>query len=131
MVRLIGLFLIAAGLLFSGPFAARAATADYVLEAVTAKVPMGKGAIIRVRLLNKTTGKPVPNAVIFQSRLDMSPVQMGEMAAPLTPLPASEPGVYSFKADLDMAGRWALKLAAKVPGEHETVRGEVVILAAR
>jgi hypothetical protein len=80
-------------------------------------------------LRNTTTGKPVANAIIFQSRLDMSPDQMGDMAASLTPLPASELGVYSFKADLEMAGRWALKLAAKVPGEHETVRGEVIIVA--
>jgi hypothetical protein len=28
-----------------------------------------------------------------------------------------------------MGGRWALKLAAKVPGEQETVRGEVVVAA--
>jgi hypothetical protein len=41
----------------------------------------------------------------------------------------TEPGVYRFRADLGMAGRWALRLAAKVPGEQETVRGAVVFAA--
>lgn len=130
MVHVVRRFLVAAVLLFAASVAATAATGDYVFEAVTPKVTSGEGAIIRVRLLNKVTGMSVPNAVIFQSRLDMSPEQMGEMAAPLTPLPASEPGIYSFKADLGMTGRWSLKLAAKVPGERETVRGELLIVAA-
>jgi hypothetical protein len=36
----------------------------------------------------------------------------------LEALPATEPGVYRFKAELSMAGSWALKLQAKVPGEE-------------
>jgi hypothetical protein len=40
------------------------------------------------------------------------------------PISSDEPGVYSFKTDLVMAGRWRLSLAAKVQGEHETVKGE-------
>lgn len=110
---------------------ALAASGDYAFEAVSAKVPPTSDAIISVRLFNKKTGKPVTGAVIFQQRLDMSPDNMADMAANVTPLDASEPGVYRFKADLGMAGRWALKLAAKVPGEQETVRGELVIVAVK
>jgi hypothetical protein len=43
--------------------------------------------------------------------------------------PSNEPGVYRFKADFTMAGRWALKLQAKVPGEPGTVEGTVVLNA--
>lgn len=129
MQRLIGALLIAAALAFS--HGALAAAEDYAFEAVTDRVPPASEAIISVRLVNKATGKAVPDAVIFQTRLDMSPDQMGDMATKVTPLPGGEPGVYRFKADLGMAGRWALKLAAKVPGEQDTVRGEVLIVAAK
>jgi hypothetical protein len=40
-------------------------------------------------------------------------------------LPETEPGVYRFKADLTMAGAWALQLVAKVQGEAETIAGTV------
>ena len=51
------------------------------------------------------------------------------MTAPVEPMPSTEPGVYRFKADLTMAGQWALKLMAKVQGEKETVQGTVVFRA--
>ena len=131
MQQLIGALLVAAALALGNSQGALAAAADFAFEAVTERVPPADGAIIDVRLVNKATGKAVSDAVIFQTRLDMSPEQMPEMATAVAPLPTSEPGVYRFKADLDMAGRWALKLAAKVPGEQETVRGEVLIIAAK
>ena len=71
----------------------------------------------QVRLKHKATGKPVTDAVIAQTRIDMSPDAMAEMASPLTPVPSNEPGVYSFKTDLSMQGRWLLSIAAKVQGE--------------
>jgi hypothetical protein len=82
-----------------------------------------------VRLVHKPSGKPVEGAVIFRSRLDMSPDAMGEMTAQHTAQPAKEPGIYRFKAHLTMAGRWAFKLMAKVPGESETIEGTVVFKA--
>ncbi len=121
--------LVAVALAAARPTAAIAAATDYVFEAQAAQMPASNNAIISVRLVHKASGKPVLDAVIFQSRLDMSPDAMAEMTAPVEALPAAEPGVYRFKADLGMAGRWALKLAAKVPGEHETVRGEVIVVA--
>ena len=93
---------------------------DYVFEPVKAEVKK-----------HKPTGKPVTDAVIVQTRIDMSPDAMGEMASPLTPLPGNEPGVYSFKTDLSMQGRWLLSIAAKVQGEPETVVGKITFRATR
>ncbi|MBX3517481.1 MAG: FixH family protein [Rhodospirillales bacterium] len=130
MQQLIGAFLIACAFTVAGDRDALAAAKDYVFEATKANVKQGSDAIVAVRLLNTTSGEAVANAVIFQMRLDMSPDNMGGMTSKVTPVASDEPGVYRFKVDLTMAGRWALKLAAKVPGEPETVRGEVIVVAA-
>ena len=90
---------------------------DYVFEPVKAEVKKGDDVVVSVRLKHKATGKPVTDAVIVQTRMDMSPDAMGEMASPLTPVPSNEPGVFSFKTDLSMQGRWLLSVAAKVQGE--------------
>jgi hypothetical protein len=108
---------------------AHAAPADYVFEPVSAEVRNGKDSEFAVRLRNKATGKPVEGAVLFRTRLDMSPDSMGEMTAKHAAMPSPEPGVYKFKADFTMAGGWAFKLMAKVPGESETVQGTVVFKA--
>jgi hypothetical protein len=110
---------------------ARAGAGDYVFEPVQMQVKKGDDAIVSVRLKHKPTGKPVTDAVIVQSRIDMAPEGMAEMASPLTPVPSSEPGVYSFKTELSMAGQWLLSLAAKVQGEPETVVGKVTFRAIR
>lgn len=129
MKHAVGAALLAASLLTFGASAALAAATDYSFEAKAAQVPAEKEAVVEVRLVNKATGKPVPNAVIFQTRLDMSPDSMGEMTGAATPLTATEPGVYRFRVTVGMAGRWALKMAAKVPGEQDTVRGDVIVTA--
>jgi hypothetical protein len=104
---------------------------DYVFEPVKAEVKKGDDVVVSVRLKHKATGKPVTDAVIVQTRIDMSPDAMGEMASPLTPVPSNEPGVYSFKTDLSMQGRWLLSVAAKVQGEPETVVGKITFRATR
>ncbi len=131
MHRILGAIAVSLVLTASGASTLLAAAADYAFSAANQPVAAGDGAVIAVRLVNETTGKLVENAVIFQTRLDMAPDGMGGMTSPVTVLGESEPGVYRFKADLGMAGRWALTLAAKVPGEQETVRGEVVVVAAK
>src|ERR671919_660928 len=89
---------------FTNPAAAGAN--DYAFEPVSVEVKKGDGAVVAVRLKNKATGKAVTDAVIVQTRIDMAPDGMPTMASPLTPMPGSEPGVYAFKTDLSMAGRW-------------------------
>jgi hypothetical protein len=102
---------------------------DYEFQLVEPAVKIGPAAIVTVRLLNKKTGKPVPDAVIFASRLDMTPDSMPEMTTKLTPMPGSEPGTYRFKANVSMAGGWQLSLGAKVQGESGTVQSKLVIRA--
>ena len=109
--------------------AAYAAKGEYVFEPVAVEVRNGKDSELAVRIVHKPSGKPVEGAVIFRSRLDMSPDSMGEMTAKHTARPSKEPGVYRFRADLTMAGGWAFKLMAKVPGESETIEGTVVFKA--
>ena len=115
--------------LLGGASHAIAGSADYVLEPVNVAVKNGEGSELAVRLIHKPSGKPVAGAVLFRTRLDMSPDSMSEMTAKHTAMPTSEPGVYRFKADLTMAGGWAFKVMAKVPGESETVQGTVVFQA--
>ncbi|MCK1437060.1 FixH family protein [Bradyrhizobium sp. 15] len=109
--------------------AALADIKDYKFELVDASVQAGPDKVITVKLVNTKTGKPVPDAVIFASRLDMAPDGMQEMATKVTPMPGTEPGTYRFKATFGMAGRWQLSLGAKVQGESGTVENKLVITA--
>ena len=111
--------------------AAFAAASDYTFEPVTTEMKKGDDITVAVRLIHKPTGKPVAAAVIIRTRIDMAPDNMANMQSPVSPLPASEPGVYAFKTDLPMAGRYQFSLAAKVQGEMETVTGKVIVKASK
>jgi hypothetical protein len=102
---------------------------DYKFELIGEAVQAGNDKVIAVRLVNTKTGKPVPDAVIFATRLDMAPDAMQEMVTKVTPMPGGEPGTYRFKASFSMAGRWQLSLGAKVQGETGTVDNKLVITA--
>ncbi len=115
--------------MFGSATLARADIKDYEFQLVDQAVKAGPDKVIAVRLVNKTTGKPVPDAVIFATRLDMAPDGMQEMATKIAPAPGGEPGTYKFKANFSMAGRWQLSLGAKVQGETGTVENKLVITA--
>jgi hypothetical protein len=116
--------------LFGAAGIARADIKDYEFKLVEPTIAVGKDKIVTVRLVNKTTGKPVPGAVIFATRLDMAPDGMPEMATKIALEPATtEPGSYRFKATFGMEGRWQLSLGAKVQGETGTVESKLVITA--
>ena len=117
------------GFAMAGPKTALAEIKDYEFRLVQPTVQVGSDRVVTVQLLNKKTGKPVPDAVIFATRLDMAPDAMEEMVTKVTPVPASEPGSYSFKARFSMEGRWQLSLGAKVQGETGTVDTKLVITA--
>jgi hypothetical protein len=104
---------------------------DYAFEPVKAEVKSGNEATVAVRLVHKPSGKPVPDAAIVQTRLDMAPDGMASMATAMAPLPSPEPGVYAFKAALTMVGSWLLTISAKVPGETDPVAGKVIFKVAR
>jgi hypothetical protein len=113
--------------LVAAPISSRAAPQDYRFELAGQPTKSGKATLVKVRLIHVADGKPVPGAVIFQTRFDMGPDGMGEMTAPVKAASASEPGVYQFEAQPSMAGNWGLTLSAKVQGETETVKGTVTV----
>ncbi|MBK3665181.1 FixH family protein [Bradyrhizobium diazoefficiens] len=118
------------GLSLAGaPKMAFAAIKDYEFQLVDPSVQAGADKVVTVRLMNKKTGKQVPDAVIFATRLDMAPDGMQEMVTKVTAMPGTEPGTYKFKANFSMAGRWQLSLGAKVQGEAGTVENKLVITA--
>jgi YtkA-like len=104
-----------------------AGVSDYEFQLLQNEVKKGDGAIISVRLVNKGSGKAVPDAVIASKRIDMAPDGMADMAGHIEQLPSTEPGVYRFKANLSMQGSWQLSLAAKVQGENGTVESKLVL----
>ena len=102
---------------------------DYEFQLTQKELKQGNGVTVTVRLIDKRTGKAVPDAVIFASRIDMEPDGMATMASKLEPVPATEPGSYSFRTNLIMEGGWRLSLAAKVQGEEGTVESRLVLKA--
>jgi hypothetical protein len=99
---------------------------DYAFEPVKTDIKSSNVATVAVRLVHKPSGKPVADATIVQTRLDMAPDGMADMATAIAPLPSPEPGVYAFMAPLTMAGRWLLTISAKVQGEADPVLGKII-----
>jgi YtkA-like len=99
---------------------------DYAFEPVKTDIKSSNVATVAVRLVHKPSGKPVADATIVRTRLDMAPDGMADMATVIAPLPSPEPGVYAFMAPLTMAGRWLLTISAKVQGEADPVLGKII-----
>ena len=108
-----------------------AGAADYSFEPTAAEWKKGDDVVVAVRLMHKQTGKAVADALIVRTRVDMGPDNMADMVSPVAAVPSNEPGVYAFKTDLPMAGRYMLSVAAKVQGEPETVVGKVIVKAVK
>ncbi|EJW10799.1 putative exported Uncharacterized protein [Rhodovulum sp. PH10] len=110
---------------------ARAAGADYAFEPTAPQLEKGDDVVVTLRLVHKPTGKPVPDAVIVRTRIDMGPDGMANMVSPVEAVPSQEPGTYAFKTDLPMAGNYQFLLAAKVQGEADTVQSRVILKATK
>jgi len=119
---------VAAMIMAGATSSALADVADYQFQLVQNQLKKGE-AVVAVRLVNKKTGQPVPDAVIMAKRLDMAPDSMPTMTTALESLPSTEPGVYRFKTNLTMQGGWQLSLGAKVQGETGTVESKLVLKA--
>jgi hypothetical protein len=113
------------------PSTAFAGADDYVFESVKSEIKSSNVATVAVRLVHKPTGMPVMDAAIVQTRLDMAPDGMADMATAIAPLPSPEPGVYAFKAPLTMVGRWLLTISAKVQGEPDPLIGKLTFKVIR
>jgi len=120
---------LAAALCAAAVSAARAEIGDYEFRLVETDIKQGNGAVVAVRLIDKRSGKAVPDAVIFATRIDMAPDGMPTMAVPIEALPPTEPGVYRFKTNLMMAGGWRLSLGAKIQGETGTIENKLILKA--
>jgi hypothetical protein len=119
---------LATALIASAPNAARADVKDYEFQLVQNEIKKGDAELV-VRLVNKRTKAPVPNAVIFAKRIDMAPDGMATMQESIEELPSTTPGEYRFKTTLSMQGRWQLSLGAKVQGETGSVQSKLVVKA--
>ena len=97
-------------------FAAIAGAGDYTFDPVAPEMKKGDDVTVAVRLTDRRT---------------MAPDGMAEMESVVTPLPSKEPGIYAFKTDMPMAGRYQITLSAKVQGEPETVVGNVIVTATK
>ena len=126
--RALGAALISVALVGSSTLV-RADAKDYEFQLVQTEMKKGNDAVVAVRLVDKRTGKPVPEAVIFAKRIDMAPDGMETMTSSIEQLPSTEPGVYRFKTNLTMEGGWRLSLGAKVQGETGTVENKLVLKA--
>jgi hypothetical protein len=111
----------------SMPAEAVAGAQDYRFEAAGPVVKSGKAMIVKIRLVHIPDGKPVPGAVIFQTRFDMGPDGMASMTAPTKLVRSSDANLYQVELEPQMGGNWALSLSAKVQGETETVTGSVPV----
>jgi hypothetical protein len=111
--------------------AAKAAPEDYEFQLVENEVKPGSEAIVSVRLVDKRTGAPVENAVIFTTRMDMAPGGMEAMTTPVETVPSEQPGIYRFKTNLVMSGDWRFSIAAKVQGETGTIESKLIVTAAQ
>ena len=112
-----------------GAPAARADIKDYEFRQTQNELKQGNGVIVTVQIIDKRSGKPVPDAVIIAKRIDMEPDGMATMTAPLEAMPSTDPGTYRFKTNLTMAGGWRLSLGAKIQGETGTLENKLILKA--
>jgi hypothetical protein len=111
----------------AAPATVLAAAQDYRFEAAGPPAKSGKATTVKIRLVHIPDGKPVPGAVIFQTRFDMGPEGMASMTAPAKLVRSSDANLYQVELKPQMGGNWALSLTAKVQGETETVSGSVPV----
>lgn len=111
-----------------GVIEGRAAVDDYAFELTQTQIKKAQGTV-DVRLIHKPDGKPVGDAVIFATRLDMAPDDMESMTSAIELDHSPEPGLYRFKIDLTDEGRWRISIAAKIQGEIGTLQGRLILQA--
>src|SRR5207237_6638078 len=80
------------------------AAADYRFETAGKPQPSTAGkSVVSVRLVHVPDKKPVPVAIIIQTKADMGPDGMADMTAPVQAVTPKEPGIYLFEIQPGMA----------------------------
>jgi hypothetical protein len=86
---------------------------------------------VAIRLIHTIDNKPVIGATIIQSRADLGPIGLLTTTAPIKQLPSTTPGIYRFEIAngtvWNRLAKWALTFSAKIPGETQAVRGNVIV----
>ncbi|QNT71447.1 FixH family protein [Defluviicoccus vanus] len=116
---------------------------DYRFEVVDQPVAVSAHSEFDVKLTKTSTGQPVENAQITQSRLEMTMTRPPQYKS-ATPGPTStemggevklvgtpSPGLYRLMGDVSMPGTWKLGIVATVPGEAQPVEGTATFKAGR
>lgn len=131
-----GLLLIAGGfpaftadMKMAGPVAVKDMAGYRFMLAGPVKSASAGKSIVSIKLIHN--GKPVPGAIIIQSRADMGPIGMAAMTAPIKALGEKPPGTYRFEVENGPVWKkpdnWALSFNAKVQGVMQTVSGSVTV----
>lgn len=107
---------------------AMAAPQDYMFELGQLEARTGTATVI-VRLIDMSSGKAVPDALIVENSVEMVMPAKAPVPATAAPARADGRGAYRFEVTLPIRGDWVVHLAAKVPGEPEIVRGDVKLMA--
>jgi hypothetical protein len=88
-------------------------------------------SLVFMRLVRPSDGAPLTDADVTLSRVDMAPDGMGEMTARSYIRPYGDPGTYRVEIHPNMAGRWAVTVAARVAGDSEPVRQTLTVALAK
>ena len=122
---------------------ASAKSPDYRFDVVDQPVAVSAHSEFDVRLTEVSTGRPVSNATISNSALEMTHYRpsTGKGTPPggvRVPMPGEVkfigpdgPGLYRFMGDVSMPGTWKLTVSANVPGKSEPVEGLATFEAGR
>lgn len=116
---------VVAGVAVSAP--AFAAAKDYRFELFGKPQAAGGKDVVQIRLVHTPGDRPVSNAVVFETKADMAPDGMATMTSPVNAQSPGKSGVYRFEIEPGASGKWAIRLAAKAPGEPEALRGVVIV----
>lgn len=115
-------------LLWAGTFLQVFGNSDnYLFELIEDELPVGNRIEFSVRIINKDTGDPITDAMIFADRIDMTPDGKPDRSTQLAALSSDVPGIYRYRANLVEAGNWQLTLMTMIPGAPGLVEGKMIL----
>ena len=113
---------------------------DYNFDVVNQPVAVSAHSELDVKVTKVATGKPVENAKITRTHLEMTMMHRPHKSGTPTPptrgmggevkvVGSPAPGTYRLLGDVSMPGTWKLDIVASVPGEAQPVEGNVTFKA--
>lgn len=104
---------------------AQTAPERYRFTAVGESTQRGVGIVLQVRATD-LANQPKAGISFTDPRIDHAPDGAAAATFAAFPLPPREAGLYEFRASVPVAGLWALRLQARVPGEAQPVYASVI-----